>query len=163
MLSERQPGWEDVAKALAAMGLRDGAQKPPNGERVRKAWWFARQEAAVKRRGKTAKPVAAQAVSGERPLPAPAPDMLPAGVEAVQPLRPRLRLDIRPATRLSGVPADPVAPIDLAGSPALPVPAAANAGVVCKPQVDDDQVAEELRRVLGQMQVGKTPLPKVVS
>ena len=167
MLSERQPRWEDVAKGLTAMGLRDGEQKPPNGERVRKAWWYARQEAtarlpAASRSGQMATPMVARIATDERPS-APVQDVLPAGVEAVQPSRSKPRLDIRPATRLSGVPADPVAPIDLAGSPALPVPAAANAGVVCKPQVDDDQVAEELRRVLGQMQVGKTRLPKVVS
>ena len=164
LLSERQPGWEDVAKALAAMGLRDGAQKPPNGERVRKAWWYARQDAAARRAGHIAKHVVARAVvSDEQAVLVPAPDRLPTGVETVPPSRPKPRLDIRPATRLSGAPAEPVAPIGVAGSSGLPVLAAAETGAGRRTQVDDDQVAAELRRALDQMQVGKIPLPKVVS
>ena len=168
MLIERQPSWEDVATALAAMGLRDGEQKPPNGERVRKAWWYARQGTAAKqttvsRSGQMARPVVIPAASEEKlsSAPTPAPEMLPVGVEAVQPSRPRPRLDIRPATRLAGSSAEPVAPIAPASSSSLPVKTAA--GAVGSGPINDDQVAEEMRRVLGQMQAGKTPLPKVVS
>ncbi len=37
------------------------------------------------------------------------------------------------------------------------------AGVACNAPAEDDRVAEELGRVLGQMQAGRIPLPKVVS
>ncbi len=165
MLRERQPGWGDVAQALAAMGLRDGAQKPPNGERVRKAWWYARQEAlarqkATSRSGQIAKPAVTQYVSDARPERVPARDMLPAGVETVQPSRPRPRLDIRPATPLSGSSTEPVSPTSPVG---WSVNAAAEMGAGHTVQAGDDHLATELRRALEQMDVNKVPLPKVVS
>jgi hypothetical protein len=163
LLGERQPSWEDVATALAAMGLRDGTAKPPNGERVRKAWWSARRQAAAGRTRQAPKPPASRAVSDESPAPVPRLDRLPTGVEAVQPSRPRPRLDIQPATRLSGLPIEVAAPIGPVSSSGQSNQEVAKAGVACNAPTDDDRVAEELGRVLGQMQVGRIPLPKVVS
>lgn len=51
MLADKEPGWHETATALPTMGLRDGEDKPPAGERTRKAWWSVRRaktEAAAK-------------------------------------------------------------------------------------------------------------------
>jgi hypothetical protein len=154
MLSERQPSWEAVAKALAAMGLRDGEQKPPNGERVRKAWWYARQQAAARRSSQTAKPVGGQAVSNRPPALEPVPDGLPAGVERVQTSEPRPRIDIRPARPRDAAPPDPerVLPVGTATGVTAPTLAAVPS---------QDGLTEQLRRISEAMDAGKTPMPTV--
>lgn len=43
MLVETRPSWEEVAAGLTAMGVRNGANKGPSAERVRKTWWSVRQ------------------------------------------------------------------------------------------------------------------------
>ncbi len=43
MLVETRPSWEEVAAGLTAMGVRDGANKAPSAERVRKTWWSVRR------------------------------------------------------------------------------------------------------------------------
>ncbi len=160
MLLDKQPSWEAVAAGLAAMGVRDGAHKPPTGERVRKAWWEVRQQAATRQSGRTEPPMVVQPVPDARPSLMPAHGMPPAGGMAMQPSRPRPRLDIRPATPLgSAGPAVPIGPV--LPPPAL-APEAADAGAVRGSAVGDDEVAAQMQRLLGQMQAGKTPLPKIV-
>ncbi|MGI4939529.1 MAG: hypothetical protein ACRYHQ_02980 [Janthinobacterium lividum] len=43
-LVAREPGWDEVARGLSAMGLLDGNGKPPTGDRVRKVWWETRRD-----------------------------------------------------------------------------------------------------------------------
>jgi hypothetical protein len=160
MLLDKQPSWEAVAAGLAAMGVRDGAHKPPTAERVRKAWWEVRQHAAARQSGRTETPVVMQAVPEARPSLIPGPGMSPASGEAMQPSRPRPRLDIRPATPLGS--ASPAVPMDPVLQPAALAPEAGDAGAVRSSAVGDDEVAAQMQRLLGQMQAGKIPLPKIV-
>lgn len=44
MLVAREPGWDEVAVGLTAMGLLDGGGKPLTGARVRKVWWETRRD-----------------------------------------------------------------------------------------------------------------------
>ncbi len=37
LLANKRPSWEEVAMGLGAIGVLDGANRPPNAERVRKA------------------------------------------------------------------------------------------------------------------------------
>jgi hypothetical protein len=160
MLLDKQPSWEAVAAGLAAMGVRDGAHKPPTAERVRKAWWEVRQHAAARQSGRTETPGAVQPVPDATPSPMPGHGMPPADGEAMQPSRPRPRLDIRPATPLgSASPAVPIGPIL---QPAAVAPEVGDAGAVRGSAVGDDEVAAQMQRLLGQMQAGKIPLPKIV-
>jgi hypothetical protein len=160
MLLDKQPSWEAVAAGLAAMGVCDGAHKPPTGERVRKAWWEVRQHTAARQSGRTEMPVVVQPVPDARPSLMPEHGMPPAGGEAIQPSRPRPRLDIRPATPLGS--ASSAVPIGPVLQPAALAPEVADAGAVRGSAVGDDEVAAQMQRLLGQMQAGKIPLPKIV-
>ena len=155
MLADKEPSWDEVATGLAAMGLRDGQGKPPNAERARKAWWAVRRaksENASKRQARLASPAL---MPGEI---APAVQAVtPASLAGAEP-RPRMRLDIRPATPHAGT----------AGGPAVsaPVPAFVFAipdkMTASEPQQPDDQAAEQVRQLLVQMQGSRVPLPKIV-
>jgi hypothetical protein len=46
MLSQQPASWEAIANGLGALGLTDGKGSAPTAERVRKAWWMVRHEAA---------------------------------------------------------------------------------------------------------------------
>jgi hypothetical protein len=158
MLADKRPVWEDVATALAAMGLRDGTGKPPIGERVRKAWHDVQQA-----RRRAAVPTALG--PGEI---APAIMAVPAAavfgsVEAGASVtresgmpRPRLQLDIRPATPLHETPASAFVPITPPPSHAVEAAAA----TASSPSVP--RAAEQLRRLSEQMEAARTPLPKIV-
>jgi hypothetical protein len=160
MLLDKQPSWEAVAAGLAAMGVCDGAHKPPTAERVRKAWWEVRQNARARQSGRTKTPVVLQPVPDARLSLMPGHGMPPAGGEAMPPSRPRPRLDIRPATPLGS--ASPAVPIGPALQPAALVTEVGDAGAVRGSAVGDDEVAAQMQRLLGQMQAGKIPLPKIV-
>ncbi len=149
MLADKEPGWDEVAAALATMGLLDGKSEQPNGDRVRKAWWAVRQakEAAI----------AAKAHRSVLDVPRAAGEITP-GVQAVvapsaelTEARPRKRLDLRPARALIDASA-------LADSPALngPRPAAPEG------RASSETATEQMLRVFDAMEAGKTPMPKVI-
>jgi hypothetical protein len=146
MLATMQPAWRDVATGLAALGLRDGDGKPPTGERARKAWWDVQRGMTARKRGKAT------------PAPPPlAPCEIAPAVRAVPPedtppVRPRLSLDIRPATPLGDSAPDRI-PLAVP-PPAVPV-AASHDG-------QPGNVQAQLRRIEQQMQAGKVPLTRVV-
>jgi hypothetical protein len=161
MLADKRPVWEDVATALAAMGLRDGTGKPPIGERVRKAWHDVQRAKAEQARRRAAVPTALG--PGEI---APAIMAVPAAavfgsVEAGASVtresgmpRPRLQLDIRPATPLHETPASAFVPITPPPSHAVEAAAASSPSAT--------HAAEQLRRLSEQMDAARTPLPKIV-
>jgi hypothetical protein len=39
LLAEKEPSWNALAEALSARGLRNEANQPITGERLRKTWW----------------------------------------------------------------------------------------------------------------------------
>jgi len=156
MLADKEPSWDEVAAALAAMGLHDGEGKPPTGERTRKAWWGMRRAkaaACAKRQG--------------TPPPALAPGELAPGVHVAPGTdragasRPRPRLDIRPATPLDHTPAQPLLP---AASSVLPPsgPVVTGSAVLPVQAQPGEGAAEQVRRLREQMETGKVPVPKVV-
>ena len=154
--ADKEPSWDEVAAALAAMGLRDGDGKPPTGERARKAWWGMRRAKA-----------AARAKRQGTPPPALAFGEIAPGVHAAsrtgmaEVSRPRPRLDIRPATPLAHTPARPLLP---AAAPIPPPSALAVTGSAIPPiqAQPDEGAAEQVRRLREQMETGKVPVPKVV-
>lgn len=156
MLADKEPSWDEVATALAAMGLRDGEGKPPTGERTRKAWWAMRRAKAAARAKRQGTPLPALALGELAPGVHAAPGTDVAGVS-----RPRPRLDIRPATPLAHTPARPLLPI---ASP-IPLPSGpivtGSAVLPVQPQPDEG-AAEQVRRLREQMETGKVPVPKVV-
>lgn len=176
MLADKEPGWDDVAAGLAAMGLRDGDGKPPTGERARKAWWTAR-------RGKAAAQARRHAAATAAAAPLLAEGELAPGVRAVakaMPLvggtasaaaardgvasnAPRLQLDIRPALPRDDQVASPATPAASSG-PATPSSAASpddsSSGRASDSASDD--AAEWRRQLHQQMGAGKLRLPKVV-
>jgi len=149
LLADKQPGWDDLATALATLGLRDGDGKPPTGERARKAWWAVRRAKATTR-------ASPDSPATPPPLPrdeiAPAAQAIPAPGAAAA-ARPRMRLDLRPATPLTGEPAAQTLPAARSA-----VPDSAVAG----PAQPDGGAAEQIRRLIEQMNASKVPLPKVV-
>ena len=147
MLADKEPGWDEVAAGLAAMGLLDGAGKPPTGERARKAWWGVRRAkaaAVAKRQAAAAAPSLAPGEIAPSVYAAPAPRTR--GAETPPP---RMTLDIRPALPLNGGQAHPPAGLDSAARPSQP----AQAG---------DAATETLRQLRQQMDANTVPLPKVV-
>lgn len=171
MLVEQKPGWEDVATALAGMGLRDGDGKPPTGERTRKAWWGVRRGIAQRRTRKaTALPAPGPAASSSPPRPppahaapvtvvpaVPAPAEIAPSVHLAPPAevtRSKLLLELRPAIPLSGQVLPAPAAVAIATEATSPAAATDQA-----PQVD---VQATVRRLEEQMRAGKVPLPKIV-
>jgi hypothetical protein len=136
MLADRQPGWDDLATALAALGLRDGDGKPPTGERARKAWW------AVRRAKATASQVKPPAPPG------------PAGAITAAP-QPETPPAIRPATP------SPDRPVAQRQSPTCDPPDAPSilpaAEKNVSPFADQDPPTLEIRPV--RMRGGTRPLP----
>jgi hypothetical protein len=146
MLATMQPAWRDVATGLAALGLRDGDGKPPTGERARKAWWDVQRGTTARQRAK-ATPAPPPLAPGEI---APAVWVIPP--EDMSPVRPRLSLDIRPATPLGDDAPDPT-PLAVS-PPAAPVAASLDS--------QPSNVQEQLRRIEQQMRAGKVPITRVV-
>jgi hypothetical protein len=169
MLAEREPAWEDVATALAAMGLRDGTGQPPTAERMRKVWWDVQRAKAKQARRRAAVPIALG--PGEI---APAVVAVPAVAASGSATAgtsmtrseggtawPRLQLDIRPATPLHETPASAIVPVvPITPPPSHAVEAAAAAAAASSPSVP--RAAEQLRRLSEQMDAARTPLPKIV-
>jgi hypothetical protein len=158
LLDEQEPGWADVATALAAMGVCDGDGKPPTGERTRKAWWGVRRDVAQRRATKapvppTGVPASLAVPPGLPPAPQ-SPEIMPAlQVTPAEVARPKLVLDIRPAIPLgSQVPA-------AGAAVAVTPPATGPVGTTDPAPVD---VQAELRRLQERMQAGKVPVPKIV-
>lgn len=162
MLAEREPAWEDVATALAAMGLRDGTGQPPTAERMRKVWWDVQRAKAKQARRRAAVPIALG--PGEI---APAVVAVPAVAASGSATAgtsmtrseggtawPRLQLDIRPATPLHETPASAFVPITPPPSHAVEAAAASSPSAT--------HAAEQLRRLSEQMDAARTPLPKIV-
>ena len=73
MLAEKEPSWNALAEALSARGLRNEANQPITGERLRKTWW------SVNRPNKKRKP---RGRPGDR---APLPDQKRGPAEPAQP------------------------------------------------------------------------------
>lgn len=155
MLADKVPSWDDVAQALAAMGLRDGAGKPPTGERARKAWWAMRRKREAVR--------ALRARRGPTPPPVLGPGEISAGVRAIA-----SRVIPLQAVPAAMVPSQPVTPGTQAPStlsPARGSPASGNAATA-GPATDGMLSDEELQRVLNELaskQGGpKLPLPPIL-
>ena len=149
MLADRQPGWDDLATALAALGLRDGDGKPPTGERARKAWWAVRRAKAV-----TASQVKPPAPPGPAGTITSAVTAAPLPTEAAAP-QPETPPAIRPATPS---PDRPVAQrqsptCDPPDAPSLPPDTKKNVS----PFAEQDPPALEIRPV--RMRGGTKPLP----
>ena len=155
MLADRETSWDEIADALATMGLRDGADQPPTAERARKVWWSVRRAkaaAAAKRQGAATPVVLAP---GEI---APAVYVAAAtGRSGADAPRPRVSLDIRPATPLAEPRARPALP---ATSPAPDL--SEQAGLAGETGAAGDGAAA-LQRLRQQMGAGTLPLPKVVT
>lgn len=152
MLADKEPSWDEVAAALATMGLRDGEDRPPTAERARKAWWSVKQAKAAVAAQRAAKAVAPVLAPGEI---APAVRAVPAALPVeVHVAPPRPTLDLRPAMPLSPAPGGTEVAGASASAAANPAPAgsAAAAGTG----------AEALQRLREQMGAGKVSLPKVV-
>ncbi|UZO94916.1 hypothetical protein [Roseomonas mucosa] len=146
MLADKRPGWDEVASALATMGLRDGQDRPPTAERARKAWWGVRQAVVADASGRATAPAYSSLASDEI---APAVRALPEpGPVGPEPQRPRLVPDLRPATPLGSSPPPPSATTAPSTTPG-------SREVV-------DGAAEALRRLRKQMGAAQVPLPKVV-
>ena len=147
MLADKAPSWDEVAQALAAMGLRDGAGKPPTGERARKAWWTMRRKRDAIR-------------AGRQPAPPPAlrPGEITAGVRAIAP-----RVTPFQAVPAPMVPSQPVTPGTQAPSTLSPAQGSPASGSGAAAGMLSD---EELQRVLDELaskQGGpKLPLPPIL-
>jgi hypothetical protein len=173
LLAEQEPSWTDVATALAAMGVCDGAGKPPSGERVRKAWWAVRRAkamAAVKKRDTALPPLASdqlapsvRAAAGAASVSAGAP--ITAGItqEAVitptpdMHLRPKFELrPARPRTDLSRIGAEPASDNILTAAETSAIEVSAPGAV------ETDHVADQLRQLEQSMGAKKVPMPRVL-
>ena len=150
MLADKEPSWDEVAAALATMGLRDGEDRPPTAERARKAWWGVKQAKAAVATQRTAKAATPVLAPGEI---APAVRVLPAASQAqAQAAPPRPTLDLRPA-----MPLNPISnATEVAGASAVASPASAGSAAPA------GAGAEALQRLREQMGAGKVSLPKVV-
>jgi hypothetical protein len=165
MLADKEPSWDEVASALAAMGVLDGQEKPPNGERVRKAWWALRRAKAAKLHG----PAPAKLAVGEI-----APSVLAVsgtgGSPGTDGARPRVRLDLRPALPLTDLPSSQAGSLHLPGpssavshdlpTSGLPRPDPAAGAVRFNPDEDADG---QINRLRAQMTANRVPLPAIVS
>jgi len=160
MLIAKQPSWEEVAAALAAMGVHDGDDKPPAAERVRKAWWTIRRATATARATRANKPQPPPLAPGEI---APAVLAIPPP-DSIDTPRPRPRLDIRPALPRTETPGTKSLGIGTPATPApVPLPVAPSPDSATSPPLPaDTAVGAELNRLRQQMEAAKVPLPKIV-
>jgi len=121
MLADRKPSWDEVAAILAAMGLRDGQGKPPDGDRARKTWWSVQREKAGPAARCSRAPASQPLVPGE----------VTAGVCLVPVSRPG-PVDVQPPVPLDrrpGMPAGTVATSqDRPAAESIPAPPAFVAG-----------------------------------
>lgn len=139
MLADKEPSWDEVAAALAAMGLRDGQDKPPTGERARKAWWTARRTKAGARARRQAAP--------SPPL---EPGEVAPGVRAAAPPKAPLSQDLPPFP-------------PTAGTGASPAPATAPNRDGGRPAALSDAEVQRVLDDLAQKQGGpKLPLPRIM-
>ena len=160
MLASRETRWDEVADALAAMGLRDGANQPPTAERARKVWWSVRRAkaAAAAKRQDAATSVAL--VAGEI---APAVSVAAAtNQDAAYAPRQRLSLDIRPATPLPDAGARLVLPAT-PSPPELPDQAGSRGDARAAQTIPAGDSAAALQRLRQQIGATTLPLPKVVT
>lgn len=134
MLRDRDPSWEQIATALAVMGLRDGDDKPPTAERARKTWWSVRraQAATDARQAPTVPPLAAGEIAP--------------GVQATR--SPATTTATTTTTTLARPPISPPAP---AGIPPL------GSGATAPGPAGE---SEAMRRLRDSMQADKVPLPR---
>lgn len=169
LLATQEPSWDELAAALAGMGLLDGAGKAPAGERVRKAWWAVRRAKAAAAAGRAAR-LAPPALSPGEIAPAVFAAPVPGGTDGG---RSRLRMNLQPAR-----PLDETKTGSLATSPApVPAPAPAMSSAVRhpsgllaegqpvspEPSLSDRTATDQVQELLAQMAAGRVKLPKVVT
>jgi hypothetical protein len=158
LLADKQPSWEEVAAALAAMGLRDADGKPPTADRTRKAWWAVRHAKTARPAKRTTRPdKPAQPPLAPNEI-TPAVRTAPDSSQAETTSRPRLHLDIRPAVPLAGNPAITATAAPPPSALAAPMPTGSPAPSPSAHHAVDAQ----LQRLRQQIDASKVPLPKIV-
>lgn len=155
--------WELYINAFARRGLKDADGNSPTKATASRTWYRIRAAVAIEQARKQAQAVMPALAPGEiaagvRSLVPPTPSV---AAPAIDPPRPRMTLDIRPATPRTDATAGPT--LDgLSSTPMPSRPLPVDAPVSSTPGHPDDTAAEQVRRLLGQMNARTVPLPKIV-
>jgi hypothetical protein len=159
LLVELGPGriaWRQFMKVIEILGLVDERGKKPTRDTVARTWHRVRGDVATNRAKRRRKPevlTPGEIAPGVRALPDHDSQTAEAVVEPGL-TRPPIRLDIRPARPLAGMPA---AAIQRPGVP--PDTSGRTSVAVAAPGEDADA---QFRRVFEAMDAARTPMPKPI-
>ena len=160
-LDGRPIDWELYLAVFAKRGLKDADGNTPTKATASKTWHRVRAAIAAERARKQARMTTPAVAPGElapgvRRLDPDPVTTAASALPASETSRPRMRLDIRPATPLANRTADLAV-----SAPALPASAPSGPVISSRGQPDGD-ATDPVRRLRQQMDAGKVPLPKIV-